>query len=699
MIKTVHLVFKTHLDIGFTDLASRTIDRYLNQFIPNAIKTADELRNLGGEERLVWTTGSWLVKTYLASMEKEKIQTFIRAIEMGDITWHALPFTTHTELLDNNLLSYGLSLSKELDQRFSHNTIAAKMTDVPGHTLALVPHLAKAGVFFLHIGVNGSSPLPKVPPLFVWRAPTGEEIIVQYDASYGSSETIGDLEDLLVIENSADNAGPPSTKQVLEVYERLRKRYPQARIVASSLDDYARAILSYKDRLVIVEDEIGDTWIHGIGSDPYKVSAYKCLTRLGGQWLDQGLLKTGSVAYDQFYSQLLMICEHTWGLDFKKYLADYRNWSVEDFHRARQIDIITEEAVPDSYRFIEQYARAEYEHIFPGDTNRRAKRSYSFFTSSHQEQRSYLSGALAALPGHLRKEAETALEELKVHRFVPQTNDTALSVNDPIKIGEHEITIANDGSIAHLIDASGHDLASGEGIGVYRYETFGSAEYQRFHHQYNRNFEKGKNWILADFGKPGLETVVPKVEHRLYQGNVIGLFRTEKQQEVTITALLTAQKESPRGAPRTLILRYYFNLEGKLRLLMLDWMDKEATRIPEALWLSIGVNPRTAGTWRMQKIGSLLELDRTVAYGSRSIHGVQALMYQGEQKLTISNLDSPLVSLDERKLLNFDNRLPSARGIFHFNLLNNIWNTNFPLWYEEDGRSRIAFNWEGDSQV
>lgn len=694
MVKTVHLVFKTHLDIGFTDLASRTIDRYLNQFIPRAIQTADELRSLGKEQRLVWTTGSWLVKTYLATMEKEKIQALVQAIENGDITWHALPFTTHTELLDDNLLSYGLSLSKDLDRRFSHTTIAAKMTDVPGHTLALVPHLAKAGVLFLHIGVNGGSPLPKVPPLFVWRAPTGEEILVQYDASYGSSEPIGDLEDLLVIENSTDNAGPPSAKEVLAVYERLGKQYPQARIVASSLDAYARAILPYKDRLAVVEHEIGDTWIHGIGSDPYKVSAYKCLARLGKQWLDQGLLKPESTAYDRFFDQLLMICEHTWGLDFKKYLADYRNWSVEDFHRARQIDLITEEAVPPAYRFIEEYAKAEYERIFPGDSSRRAKRSYSFFSSSHQEQRGYINGALAALPEGLRKEAETAFERLAAHRFVPQTSDTALSVNEPIMIGKYKITIAGDGSIAHLVDALGHDLASGEGIGVYRYETFGPDEYQRFHHQYNRDFEKGKNWILADFGKPGLETVVPKVEHRLYQANVLRLFRTEKQEEVTITALLAAQKDSPRGAPNTLILRYYFTLEGKLRLLMLDWMDKEATRIPEALWLSVGVNPHTTGTWRMEKIDSLFPLDSTVEYGSRSIHAVQALVYQGEQKLTIRNLDSPLVSLDERKLLCFDNSLPSNTGNFHFNLLNNIWNTNFPLWYEEDGRSRITFHWD-----
>lgn len=45
------------------------------------------------------------------------------------------------------------------------------MTDVPGHTLGMVPFLAKQGVKYLHIGVNDGSHLPEVPRIFRWRAP------------------------------------------------------------------------------------------------------------------------------------------------------------------------------------------------------------------------------------------------------------------------------------------------------------------------------------------------------------------------------------------------------------------------------------------------------------------------------------------------------------------------------------------------
>ena len=93
------------------------------------------------------------------------------AILAGDITWHGLPFTTHSELMDADLFRFGLSLSKELDNRFGKHTIAAKLTDVPGHTRGIIPLLADAGIKFLHIGVNPGSTVPGVPPLFRWQDP------------------------------------------------------------------------------------------------------------------------------------------------------------------------------------------------------------------------------------------------------------------------------------------------------------------------------------------------------------------------------------------------------------------------------------------------------------------------------------------------------------------------------------------------
>ncbi|WP_421120454.1 hypothetical protein ACE2AJ_03795 [Aquihabitans daechungensis] len=56
-IREVHLVAKTHLDLGFTALAAEVEAQYLDDFFPRAIAVARSLRDRGGAERLTWTTG------------------------------------------------------------------------------------------------------------------------------------------------------------------------------------------------------------------------------------------------------------------------------------------------------------------------------------------------------------------------------------------------------------------------------------------------------------------------------------------------------------------------------------------------------------------------------------------------------------------------------------------------------------------
>ena len=184
----VHIVYKTHLDIGFTDLAGEVVRQYMTGYIPQAMRVARELRAAGGRERFVWTTGSWLIYEYLEQASAGERKLMEEAVLAGDIRWHALPFTTLTDCMDARLFREGLGLSRALDARFGLTTIAAKMTDVPGYTRGMVPLLAEACVRFLHIGVNAACPAPEVPEVFCWRdAPSGSEIVVMYHkGGYGA---------------------------------------------------------------------------------------------------------------------------------------------------------------------------------------------------------------------------------------------------------------------------------------------------------------------------------------------------------------------------------------------------------------------------------------------------------------------------------------------------------------------------------
>ncbi|GHT96995.1 hypothetical protein FACS1894142_0330 [Spirochaetia bacterium] len=689
--RLVYVVFKTHLDIGYTDLAATVMEKYIHEFIPMAVKTAAELRQRGGKERFVWTTGSWLIHTYLKQADEQSRNDLIQAIHAGDIVWHALPFTTHTELMDTGLCEYGLSLSAGLDKQFGKTTIAAKMTDVPGHTIGLVPLLARRGVRYLHIGVNGGSKMPEVPRVFRWQAPDGSGVIVQYDQSYGETLILPGIDEALVIVNSNDNSGPPQTESILRIYADLEQQFPGAEIRASTLSDFVPVL--EKADLPVVTEEIGDTWIHGIGSDPCKVARYRELLRLRKGWEAAGSLQPGAEAYERFYDELLMIPEHTWGLDMKRYLGDFKNWSVLDFHRARNADKVSlESSIPVEYEAIRQQIAGDLKFLNPDKSELWDRQRYSFFESSHREQRAYIDAAVKALPETLQKEAAAAFKAMQPERPLKPSSDHHLHPGDGFTLGPWEAVIGDSGAIVSLQGFDGKELAAPEtGIGAYSYQTFSFEDYARYHQDYNRNLDTQGSWIIPDFGKPGMQYAKPRAVHARYSVHIRSITRrVMKDGYDEVEVRLQASPDVPRGAPRSLIIRYRAHKTATKLEVKLDWFDKDVTRLPEALWFSMNLNAATPGRWRFSKMGTLINPLDVVKGGNRSYHGIDWAEYRGcDAHYVITPLDSPLAAIGKPKMLQFDDRFEDPAGGIHFNLYNNIWGTNFPMWYEEDGRSRF----------
>ena len=95
------VIFKTHLDVGYTDLGQAVVDKYLNEYIPRAISVARELE--GTDTPFAWTLGSWMVDQALKHDSDGSVE---RAIRDGLLRWHGLPFTTHTELMSKELFEY-----------------------------------------------------------------------------------------------------------------------------------------------------------------------------------------------------------------------------------------------------------------------------------------------------------------------------------------------------------------------------------------------------------------------------------------------------------------------------------------------------------------------------------------------------------------------------------------------------------------
>ena len=671
-VRRVIVVSKTHLDVGYTDYAKNVLDRYVDSFIPGAVELAFAL-NTAERKRFVWTTGSYLIHYYLQHAEESGAARLKEALRLGYVRYHALPLTTHTELMSGELLCYALSIGKRLDEEFGQSTIAAKMTDVPGHTISLVPALAESGVRYLHIGVNGSSRVPKVPALFRWQ--NGEdEIAVSYAGAYGDAAVL-DTGVALEFLHTMDNSGPPKREDVEAFFAQLAEKYPNAKIEAGSLDDFARELPAVWESLPLVTEEIGDSWIHGVSSDPLKTARYKRLLALVDRWLISGALERGSAAYETVMENLLLVAEHTWGMDTKKHLFDFTNWTKADFSRARAADRTDYSFFGVRNQHIFEAVREELREYRGEDE----VSSYTHFARSHLEQRAYVQAALDALPAPLRKEAEAEL----AFAF-PQKAGDSCAFERMIPVGGWSVTVGRNGALMHVQNgALGIDRRVN--IGAFCYESFGGKEADDCFFDYVRDAKTNFAWAACDFGKPGLR-YESSIRHGLWEACADELRQTGD----TLTVFLHGEEEAAEtyGCPRELALSYRF-LPDSIEL-SLYWRGKDALRSPEALWLGFDLCANNPNRWMMQKLGNPVSPLNVVSGGNRRLHAVERLSCQTAlEELEIAPLDAPLVSIGGRYLYDTADEVGDLKNGFWFLLCNNRWGTNFPQWFEDD--MRFAF--------
>ena len=177
-VTQLHVVFKTHLDLGFTDLAKNVVALYLDDYLPRALALAEATRARGRADRFIWTVGSWLIWEFLEQKSGDARRRMERAIEHGDIAWHALPFTMHSELLDASLFRHDLSLSQRLDARFGKKNDRGQRDRCsrthPGHCSSS----GRSGSQTASHRRQPTSALPRVPPVFRWKSPDGAEVVV-----------------------------------------------------------------------------------------------------------------------------------------------------------------------------------------------------------------------------------------------------------------------------------------------------------------------------------------------------------------------------------------------------------------------------------------------------------------------------------------------------------------------------------------
>ena len=639
-ITRVHVIFKTHLDIGFTDLSSAVERNYIQNFIPRAIDVAEQLRKEKSEDRYVWTTGAWLVQSYLEQASPAQREKFEQAVGQGDIVWNAMPYTVESESMNRTQFETLLNLSKKLDRRFGKQTIGAKMTDVPGHTQAIVPLLAAAGIRFLHIGVNPASQVPHIPGLCRWRGTDGSEIILMYQDDYGSETILPDGRTAVAFAFTGDNHGPHSAEQVKDIFVSLRRKYPHAEVMASTLDSVAKDLERMRNRLPLVREEIGDTWIYGFGSSPLRMAAFRALGRLYSRWVSEGRLNPESDEAIAFAVRSGLIAEHTWGIDVKTHLRNWDKYDVDKFKEARNMP---------------EFKKAE---------------------ASWQELTDNMRQAITRLPASLKDEAYRTLDSTLNPPHPQELQKAKKGKSLPSK------RFSPEGAL--LLNEGGARMKAG----VLAYQSFSMKEYERFFKNYMTH---PYGWAFQDFGKPELDKSQAKSVSREF--HVTSFENGREQGELNLDMRTDDDSIDRRVMPAGVRNAYRILLKEKAVEWTVTLTDMPGNRLPEAYWFSF--YPEDVTSIEVEKTGQLIDVTNVAEGGNRQMHGIDrhVLIHTSRGDWRICSLDALLVAVGQRDLLNYSDRQPDLSGGIHFCLYNNAWGTNFSQWFEGTARFRFRAEW------
>jgi hypothetical protein len=350
-VTTVHVIQTCHLDVGFADTAAGELANY-HQFLLEAANISQDFRNNPGQygEGLVFTTHSYIVSLLLDrppgmgfASPNATDQAIIRsAIQRGDIVMQAFPFNSEPETFVPGMFSAALDLTARVSASLGVPVpVVMSQRDVPGATRSMIPLLVAKGVIGYTGGVNGASLPPALPKAFVWRDPVSDTSILATlhpfgygGITYSDCVVLDGLSHALCMDYNGDNAGPWNRTQIEQHWSQLRSEFPGANIIPSTYDRFFREMETVRSSLPVVTQEMGDTWIYGVPSDPLKLARYRQLMRAYDACVtgDPAQCDPRDPRVLNFTRLAIKVSEHTWGGDVKTFLNDEIHWDNPSFH-------------------------------------------------------------------------------------------------------------------------------------------------------------------------------------------------------------------------------------------------------------------------------------------------------------------------------------------------------------------------------
>jgi hypothetical protein len=595
--------------------------------------------------------------------------------------------------------------------------------------------------FSLQVPVN-------VPPAFVWASQDGSVTLPVMWHWHGYGQ-LGEPGDPIRIPGSrhalaycwrGDNAGPPlSADEVLQNAHTLQTQFdnrstsawvrralsvPTAYrafgqdvvVVSSSLDEFVDAVRGDGawERLPKVTSDLSDTWIWGVGSDPLKVSKTRAMLRARSRCeaAQHNWCTESDGAFLNFSRFALKNLEHTWGAS----CASGRD-AVGISHSHAVVLCCTGLSVF-HYKNLSDvhWSNAEFHR----DLDNQAPPLLDF-VSSWVEQRTYgIAAALAALPAThpLRTAIDGEFAELSAPSLPPDPHAEGFKL-----VGSAPCTLTGLGTGSWLNVSVGADgslvafdvaetpssvraswASETEPLGLLRYQTLVLSDFERWQAEYLIAGSGGEN----EYGKPA-SFMAAKPVGGLHAAALQAVWRRDS--DVWIQLAFDSELSINYGAPASAWVLYSFGVQqvggdAAVNVTVLLY-DKTATRLPEGAYFSFQPRHSAQGTWMHSILGEWSSPLDVADGASKGLH------YVSEDGAQFHSPDASATMQFETYdcgLLRWDTPLPFPTPLHadvdfsygaSFCLFNNIWNTNYPLWYpfvreDKDLKFRFQIRIESD---
>ena len=723
-VTDIWVVFKTHFDLGFTDLPENVFKRYREEMMDNALKVMENNETLPKEKRFAWTVSGWPLQAQILGplQTPDRKVRIEKAIKAGTLVVHGLPFTTHTESLDYEDMVRGLGYSSAVARKYGLPLpISAKMTDVPSHSWIMPTLLKHAGIQFLQLGCNPASQYPRFPELFWWEGADGSKILCNYTALYGSDirpTANWPCKNYLSMQMTGDNHGPPSSQEIDKLLAYAEKELPGVKIHFGTLDDFAKAVLAEKPQLPTVKGDCPDTWIQGLQSNPQETKIARnirplesTLDGLNTQMKLWGIpVASVSTQLAKAYEQSLLYGEHTWGMN-----AEYGpRYSYGDAWK-KWMEEAAAEPLPEN---------GNYAALKNSNAHNTASGSKRKWLRSYDDKRQYI----LTTNNIVSKELNTHLDLLaasvnkkgkRVVVYNPLPWKRSGMIENPWEKGKYfyvkdvaasgystysfdelnEVAITSDeqtvfsnpyfkvvfdltkGGIASLIEKStGRELVDQSSkyvMGQFLHERFSTNEVDKWFNAYSRIKD---GWGLNDLGKPGMINA-EKAPYLTFTPNAWKMNVTHSA--IADIARLTAVATNGYAKGYTLT----FTFPRNAAYVDVEWSIESKTpdKQPEGGWLCFPFKVEKP-TFTVGRLGGPINPATDIIPGTnRHLMAVTtgvSITQADQSGAALASIDAPLVSLGEPGLWKYSmDYIPTTASVF-VNLYNNMWNTNFPLWQD-----------------